>query len=339
MKVVTIGGGHGQAAMLRALLELDCEVTAIVSIADDGGCSGRLRAEFDMPPPGDLRRCLSTLARHRALAERFEERFEDEHEEDDLRRSAGNIALFDVYLERGSLVEAVRWAEDLLQCGGRVLPAADVPGQLTIYDESRGVLAGETTIEREGDRPVVVGVHGPEVAFREAKRAVAEAELLLLGPGSFVTSTLAAVMTGDLAQAIVDTDADRVLVQNLAGEPGDPVQPTEGSARDQLRLFRDHLCIGAGTDAFDLTVLAHGPRHERHQLDARTFALRSPMVEPACPSRHDHQRVAAALRHHFGLAARGRLDVFDDPEAIRQFERRLASARARLRERASGRGA
>lgn len=335
MKVVTVGGGHGQAAMLRALLELDCEVTAVVSIADDGGCSGRLRAEFDMPPPGDLRRCLSTLARHRALAERFEERFDDE-EQDDLRRCAGNLALFDVYLERGSLVEAVRWAEELLQCRGRVLPAADAPGQLTIYDKGRGVLEGETNIEQQGDRPVVVGVHGPEVAFHDAKRAIAEADLVLVGPGSFVTSTLAAVMTGDLAEAIVGSHAHRVLVQNLAD---DPEQTPRDDAGNRLRLFRDHLCIGAGTDDFELMVLAHGPDHERHRLDERTVALRSPLAGAGNGARHEHARVALALQHHFGLGVRSERELVDDPRAIDRFERHLASARARLRERASQRGA
>lgn len=335
MNVVTIGGGHGQAAMLRALLELDCDVTAVVSIADDGGCSGRLRDQFDMPPPGDLRRCLTTLARHRRLAARFEERFEDD-EGDDLRRSAGNLALFDVYVERGSLVEAVRWAEDLLQCRGRVLPAADAPGRLAIYDESRGVLEGETTIEREGARPVVVGVHGPEAAFDDARRAIADAELLLLGPGSFVTSTLATVMTGDLAEAIVGSDADRLLVKNLTGAPS----PTkQASAGDQIRLFRDHLCIGAGSDDFDLMVLGHGARHERTTIDERTIALTSPLAASASEARHDHHRVADALRHHFGIGPRGEIEVVDEPEALRCFERHLSSARARLREVASARGA
>ena len=93
LNVVTIGGGHGQAAMLRALLELDCDVTAVVSIADDGGCSGRLRDQFDMPPPGDLRRCLTTLARHRRLAARFEERFEDDEGDDLLMLDGGGARL------------------------------------------------------------------------------------------------------------------------------------------------------------------------------------------------------------------------------------------------------
>ncbi|HHH31700.1 MAG TPA: YvcK family protein [Polyangiaceae bacterium] len=332
MKVVTIGGGHGQAVMLRALLELDCEVTAVVGIADDGGCSGRLRAEFDMPPPGDLRRCLTALARHRGLAERFEERCDDE-EEDDLRRSVGNLALFDVYLERGSLAEAVRWAEELLQCRGRVVPAADAPGQLTIYDKSRGVIEGETTIEREGDCPVVVGVHGPEVAFGPAREAIEEADLLLVGPGSFVTSTLAAVMTGDLAEAIVTSEARLVLVQNLVDESGHMKGVT---AVDRLRLFRDHLFIGAGTDAFDLSVLAQGSAHGRRRLDERTLALESPLTSNG--RGHDHHLVATALRHHFGMDPSDDRDTVDEPRALEDFERCLASARGRLRERASQRG-
>jgi len=335
VRVVTVGGGHGQAAMLRALLRLDCEVTAVVSIADDGGCSGKLRAEFDMPPPGDLRRCLTTLARHRDLAERFEERFDDE-EGDDLRRSAGNLALFEVYLERGSLAAAVRWAEELLYCRGRVIPAADLPGHLTIYDRGRGVLEGETTIEQHGDRPVVVGVHGPEVAAAAARRAIAEADLVLVGPGSFVTSTLAALMTGDLAESVATARGARLLVQNLVDEPG---QMTGSTAADQIRLLRDHLCIGSGAADVELTVLSHGPGHERHRLDERTIALRSPLARRSGEGHHDDALVADALRHHFGVPSREReVTPVVDRDAVSRFEQRLASARARLRDRASQRG-
>ncbi|MEQ9319550.1 MAG: 2-phospho-L-lactate transferase CofD family protein, partial [Polyangiaceae bacterium] len=188
-RAVTVGGGHGQAAMLEALLELDCDVTAVVSVADDGGCSGRLRRVSGMPPPGDLRRCLSTLAADRELAARFETRLEGA---DELRRSVGNLILYEAYLDLGSLSAAVRWAQGCLACRGRVLPVADVAGTLTGYDRGRGVIAGESTIERVGDHPMVASVHGPQRCVPEALEAIREADVVVLGPGSFVTSTLAA---------------------------------------------------------------------------------------------------------------------------------------------------
>src|SRR5690606_13894478 len=92
-RVVTLGGGHGQAALLTALTELRCEITAFVNVADDGGCSGKLRRELGMPPPGDIRRCLTALARDRRLAERFEVRLKGDD------RSAGNLALSEAYAE------------------------------------------------------------------------------------------------------------------------------------------------------------------------------------------------------------------------------------------------
>jgi uncharacterized cofD-like protein len=330
-RLVTVGGGHGQAAMLRALLRLDCDITAVVSVADDGGCSGKLREQFDMPPPGDLRRCLSTLAADRTLAHLFEERFEDE-EEDDLRRCAGNLVLFHNYVELGGLAAAAEWAAKLLRCRGRVLPVAEQPARLTIYDRGRGVIEGETTIEREGDRPVVVGVHGPERALPAALHAIAEADVILIGPGSFVTSTLAALMTGDVAEAVVASSATRLWIHNLAAEPG---QMTGADTPAYLRLLRDHLCIGSGRDDFELAFLTHGEPHARRAADERTTALTSPLADPASPTRHDPALVARALAHHFQLTLVDPTASQIPPAhaAVAAFDEALAGARARISQR------
>ena len=313
--------------MLRALLQLDCDITAVVSIADDGGCSGLLRTECDMPPPGDLRRCLSTLASDRALAARFEERIED----GGARRSVGNLVLYDAYVETGSLVAAARRAEAILRCRGRVLPAAERSGRLTIYDRGCGVIQGETAVEREGRDPVVVGVHGPEECVAAAYDALRQADLILIGPGSFVTSTLAAVMTGDLAGAIVASDGERVMVQNLVDEATrEPLSRGE----EHVRLLRDHLCIGSGNDRFSLSLLAHGRHHDRRMLDPATTRLVSPLADPSNRSQHEDGRVADALAFHFGLERR---EAAEDERAADDEARDERAGRARLGER-TGRG-
>src|SRR5664280_770830 len=97
-RVVTIGGGHGQAVILQALRKLDCEITAVVATADDGGCSGELRRAFDMPAPGDLRRCLSALALVEELARQLEERISGMT---DIPRCRGNLVIAQRYLECG----------------------------------------------------------------------------------------------------------------------------------------------------------------------------------------------------------------------------------------------
>src|SRR5688572_28913198 len=156
-RVVTLGGGHGQAALLRGLAQLDCHLTAVVSVADDGGCSGKLRQELGMPPPGDVRRCLVSLATLREMAERFEERLRGDHEEG---RCVGNLVLAEMSQDLGSLQRAVDWAGALLGCVGRVVPAAESAGTLNVYDLVHGTIAGEAAIERLSAKTMVATVDG-----------------------------------------------------------------------------------------------------------------------------------------------------------------------------------
>ena len=307
-RVVTVGGGHGQAAVLAALRGLRCQVTAVVSVADDGGCSGRLTKQFGMPPPGDMRRCLTTLACDGALARRFEERAA--LEAGGALRCVGNLALLGAYVRLGSLQLAADWAARLLRCWGRVVPAAAAAGRLVVYDRGAGTLHGETTVAARGARVMAVAVHDIERSHALAHEAIAAADVLLLGPGSFVTSTLAAVTTGQIAQHIVTSRARKVLIHNLAPEPG---QLTELEVQDYVRLLRDHLGIhhynGApDADNMPLTVLCH-----RDALAAETTLLRqpapphgttmvyAPLALETARSRHHPQRLALALARLLSL--------------------------------------
>jgi uncharacterized cofD-like protein len=321
-RVVTLGGGHGQAALLTALTELRCDITAIVSVADDGGCSGKLRRELGMPPPGDIRRCLTALARDRALAERFEVRLKGDD------RSAGNLALSEAYAELGSLQQAVDWAADLLRCRGRVVPVAEVAGVLEIYDMVEGPLAGETNVDAKASAPVVAVVHGPEQANPVAVEAILAADFIFMGPGSFITSTLATLTTAEVAEAIVEARATRVMVHNLAED-----RKTWGfSTEDYVRLLRDHLVIGSGEDSFDFGVLRHidDPTFGRSQLGDGTVELTARLAQPGARE-HDPALLAIALAHHFDLAPERGLER--EPSAVASletFEAQVARARRRL---------
>ncbi len=317
-RVVTVGGGHGQAALVSALVPLKCSITAIVSVADDGGCSGRLREEIGMAPPGDIRRCLVALATRPKLAARFDERSDE--------RSAGNLVLAELWRELGSLQQAVDWAARMLGCVGRVVPVAETPGVLTAYDLERGMLAGESTIERESARAIAVNVDGPEHASLEAKRAIRDASLVFIGPGSFVGSTLAALTTGDLAAAIVKSRARRVLVQNLAREAD-----AQYGIDQHERILRDHLVIKSGGEAVSLDVLAHDDAGVRTQSRADgSFELFARLRHPDGKA-HDVALLSAALAEHFDLAPASRGPFSDDMAAERRFEETLAAARSRLK--------
>lgn len=333
---MTIGGGHGQAVLLEALAPLDCDLTAVVSVADDGGCSGQLRERFGIPPPGDVRRCLSTLARDRPLARRFEERLP--HGGDPLLHSAGNLVLLEAYLRLGSFQQAVDWAAELLRCRGRVVPVAEVPARLATYDRWAGLLEGETNIAARSSAPMVAAVHGADQANLHARRAIEDADWLLFGPGSFVTSLLAAVTTGGIATAIVTSPARRLLVHNLAAERG---QTDELSLDDYVRLLRDHLVINSGEDGFSLDVLEHidgqEPRERTLQSGTRVFGQQ--LASRRDRSIHDPDRLREVLRHLCSLSSRGPSESAPPrPDATETFDEYLESAAARLT-RAMSRGA
>ncbi len=304
-RVVTIGGGHGQAALLGALLRLSCDVTAVVSVADDGGCSGRLTEQFAMPPPGDIRRCLTTLACDRELAQRFEERLQID-EADDMR-CAGNLAMLKAYIEEGSLQHAVDWAAAVLRCWGRVVPVAEKPGKLAVYDRREGVLEGETTVAERGNGVMVVAVHGVEQSNQAANEAIEQADVVLLGPGSFVTSTLAAMTTGQIAQSLVASTAKVVLLHNLVQEPG---QLTQFQLDDYVRMLRDHMSIHShgnnhSADDMPLTVLCHDHQQARERgelvvaepLADGTQVVLAGLTKGASPAEQQHAAgpLAAAL--------------------------------------------
>ncbi|MCC7539821.1 MAG: YvcK family protein [Deltaproteobacteria bacterium] len=292
--VVTIGGGHGQSAVLAALRMLDCRITAIIAVADDGGCSGKLREEIGMPPPGDLRRCLTALAANEKLAARFDLRLQSEGIEG---RSAGNLALAAEYHRHGSLQKAVDWAARMLRCRGRVVPVAETAAVLAVYDLERGVVEGETNVERSVAAPLVAVVEGPTQTNPVALDAVADADLLLIGPGSFYTSTLSAVATADMPRAIACTHARRVLLSNLAPEG----EQTRGFRdEDYVRVLRDHLTIGSMGESVSLEVLRHGDTDAEGRLADGTPFLQSPLAEPGT-DRHDPALVARALARHLGL--------------------------------------
>ncbi len=326
-RIVTLGGGHGQAALLSALAGLECELSAVVSIADDGGCSGRLREELHMPPPGDLRRCLASLATESEVAARFEERL---HGGDEAGRCVGNLVLAELRQELGSLQLAVDWAAALLGCVGRVVPAAESAGVLTVWDREHGPLAGESLIERSSAAPLVVVVEGPEAASEHAREAIERADVLLLGPGSFVGSTLAVLATGDVAACVASSRARRILMKNVAKEPTAP--GLEGfELVDHERMLADHLLIASGGEPVGFDVLGHDPAgYSSTPRRGAGCSLGAPMAD-ASGRRHDVALLREALAHHLGLGprrARATEPRHLEPRAL--LEQRLESARRRL---------
>jgi uncharacterized cofD-like protein len=236
---VAIGGGHGLARSLEALATVCEAVTAVVTVADDGGSSGRLRRDLGVLPPGDLRMALSALATDDELARLLQYRFD----RGELRgHSLGNLVLVALQdIAEGDVVRALRWLGRFLGVPGRVVPCTTTP--VTLHAETMaGPVVGQVAVAATPRlRQVWLepddGGASP-VATPEALEAIAAADLIVLGPGSLYTSLLPNLLVPGIHEAVAAAAAPVVLVANLREQPGE----TEGMS------LQDHL------DAFDLHV-------------------------------------------------------------------------------------
>lgn len=225
MRAVALGGGHGLAAVIRSLRRLqDCapegdavDLTAIVSVADDGGSSGRLVRELGIPPPGDARRCLLAFSDASELAGLFAYRFKA----GELAGHAlGNLVLAALVDETGSIADALARAGDLLGARGRVLPAAVDPVRLAGDVGGVRVHGQSLLTDTAGIRRVVIDPPDPSV-HPDAVAAIREADLVVIGPGSLFTSVLAVLEIPRIREAVASADARRVYVCNLTEEHGE----------------------------------------------------------------------------------------------------------------------
>ncbi|HWE65053.1 MAG TPA: uridine diphosphate-N-acetylglucosamine-binding protein YvcK [Acidimicrobiales bacterium] len=210
--VVALGGGHGTAVTLRAARRYAGTLTGVVSVADDGGSSGRLRELLNVVALGDMRKCLVALAAEdSALALAFEHRFD----EGELAGHAlGNLILAGLVEATGDLVAGVRSAADLLGAQGDVLPATSERVVLKA-EASGGPVAGQVAVSRSGDIETVSLVPGDAQPPPLAVERILAADQVVIGPGSLFTSILAAVAVSGIAEAVARTSAQRVYVCNL----------------------------------------------------------------------------------------------------------------------------
>jgi len=211
-RVVALGGGHGTAVTLRAARRYATEVTAVVSVADDGGSTGRLREQLDVVALGDLRKCLVALAADgSALARAFEHRFS----EGDLAGHAlGNLVLAGMVEAAGGLLRGIEESAALLGAVGRVLPATTEKVMLKAFGEG-GEVNGQVAVSRAARIRTVSLVPEGARPPAEALAAIAAADQIVIGPGSLYTSVLAAAAAEGMAEAVASARGERVYVCNL----------------------------------------------------------------------------------------------------------------------------
>ena len=218
-RIAALGGGTGLASLLRGLKRAPVDITAIVTVADDGGSSGRLRRELGVLPPGDIRNCLVALADDESLmGTLFQHRFED----GDLAGHAfGNIFLAALSEVTGSFDLAIQESSRVLNIRGRVLPSTLAQIRLWAERADGEAVCGETSITGGRGPCRRVWLEPEPRAHPPALEAIAEADLVLLGPGSLFTSVLPHLAVPDLARAVATAPGRRAYLCNVMTQPGE----------------------------------------------------------------------------------------------------------------------
>lgn len=303
-RVVALGGGHGLAASLQALRRVTSDLTAVVTVADDGGSSGRLREEFDVLPPGDLRMALAALCGDDEWGQTWERVVQHRFVGDGPLggHSVGNLLITALWQETGGAVTGLDWLAALLQAHGRVLPCSDVP--LTIVATVRGhdpqrpddvsLVRGQVEVATTPGRVLEVALEPADPpACPDALTAIARAEAIVLGPGSWFTSVLPHLAIPASLEAITRATARRIVVLNLGAQQGETSDFAAHTYLDVLHAVAPELTLS--------TVIAD-PRHVEDedrlmeaaaQLGASVYLV--DVADPERPGHHDPDRLAAAF--------------------------------------------
>lgn len=306
-KVVALGGGHGLFATLSALRRITDRLTAVVTVADDGGSSGRLRREFGVLPPGDLRMALAALCGDDEWGETWSQvvqhRFGGTGELQG--HAVGNLLIVALWDLLGNPAAGLAWVGELLGAHGRVLPAAAVP--LDIVADVEGVdparpydvtkVRGQVECATTPGRVRRVALVPPDPpAVPEAAAAVRDADWVVLGPGSWFTSVLPHLLVPELARALVETRARRLVALNLAPQPGE----TDGlTPQRHLEVLGEHAQAHGRELTIDVVLGDSGVVTDPSSLEKSAKALGGRLVLERVASadgspHHDPERLAAA---------------------------------------------
>ena len=333
-RIAVIGGGTGLSTMLRGLKKLSRSITAIVTVADDGGGSGMLRQDLGMPPPGDVRNCIQALANTEPIMEKL---LAYRFTEGSLKgQSFGNLFLAALNGMSDTFDEAVRRMSDVLAITGRVLPVTNENVYLAAEFDDGTEAVGESHIAefKKGTdkriRRVRLIPERPR-ALPQAIEAIEEADMIVLGPGSLYTSIMPNLVTEGVAEAIARSDAFRIYVLNVMTQDGE----TEGySASDHLKALMSHggkadVCL-YNTDRVARRLLEKYAGESARQLwpDPREFRQmgveltgESILSRDAHFVRHDPLRLAyAVMKTAARLAPRQQVLRYYDELMLRQEE-------------------
>ena len=301
--IVALGGGHGLSATLRALRHITRQLTAVVTVADDGGSSGRLREELGVLPPGDLRIALSALCDDTEWGltwrDAMQHRFSSDGPLDN--HALGNLLIVTMWDLLGDVVEGLDWVARLLNCKGKVLPMCadpmEIESDLVLEGKKRTVHGQAKTAKAPGK---VVDVRLTPTHPRvcpETIQAIKDAEGIVLGPGSWYTSVIPHLLVPELAAALQQSSAVKVMVMNL--------QPHTDETEDltlsgHIEAFRHY----APDTKIDVVIVDPTAIEDDDDLESAAESIGAKLImrqvrAGSASEQHDPLRLAAALRDAF----------------------------------------
>ena len=311
-KVVVIGGGSGLPNLLRGLKHYTSNLTAVVTVADDGGSSGRLRSELGILPPGDIRNCLVALADSEVVMQQLMDyRFSTNGQLDG--HSFGNMLIAALAGIGGDFSKGVQITGDLLAIRGRVIPSTSTDVVIVGSTISGQMLRGESRMGTATERLRSIALVPPDApAHPDAAKAIKEADLIILGPGSLFTSIVPNLLVREIAAALAGASGLKMYVCNVAEEPA---QTTGYSVLDHLNVVRHY----AGVNSVNIVIANNNALQGRDSpsislIPSRTvwedqvIYVQADVIDEETPSRHDPPKLAAIItatyRKHRGSRRR-----------------------------------
>ena len=282
-RVVAIGGGHGMGRVLSSLSFLGSRLTGIVTTTDDGGSTGRLRKSQECIAWGDLRNCLNQLVTEPSIGSRlFEYRFTGRGEL--AGHNLGNLMLLALDNLCVRPLDAIRLISDMLHIAPSLLPMSEHPTDLCAHTVCGDQILGEVSIDQLTTPPRALSLNPIVPATREAIDALSQADMIILGPGSFLTSIMPPLLLSEIAEAIRGSGAIVVFISNLVAENGPAGKLT---LSHQHRWLEER--IGQGRIDAILAPEGHGAPELQHCL------VQASLGEAALPHRHDRLKLRQAL--------------------------------------------
>lgn len=308
-KIVVIGGGHGQSTICRGIKNIDhLDISAIVTVADDGGSTGRLRRQFHIPAMGDIRNVMISLsANDDLMTDLMNYRFDDPDgtEEDIAGHNLGNLILTALTQSCGSFLEAVQKVQSILNVKGKIIPATTQVITLYAQMEDGVVVRGEANIPNVNNRIRRVFYETYVRAEKDAVKAIEDADLIIFGIGSVYTSILPNVIIPDIRSALNRAKGKKVYFCNVMSQPGE----TDGySVEDHVEALRAH---GAPIDE---VVVASDPIPQESLV---AYAKEGSSEVKVAEKEHDYRILEEPLLYFDGHLIR------HDPEKIKRVVEKL----------------